>query len=259
MNDERIIHQIHREIDGEITEAEKEKLHRRLLKDQKAQRLYRELIQLNGMLCNARRIEPSLNLRKRIMNSVDAKRRAIPRRAFPLPSRIFKRFIRPEPKMAFAFAFGVSVGVLLLAMVLPKNGWHVRNVSGTIGLTEQTGFKTLEQTSCDLTEVRSTWTVKQSGNILTVEVQSKPSAETRMVLEFEETRMRFTGFQPMSQGKITLENRGNRIQTIQDGDAAYRLLFRRESADASTFRINVFQAGQEKYAHAFFLKQTPEK
>ena len=71
MIDQKYIELINHEIDGVITPKQKSMLDNYLKKNPQAEKLYQELIATSKIIDQIPAIEPSENLKKRIMNSID--------------------------------------------------------------------------------------------------------------------------------------------------------------------------------------------
>ena len=71
MIDRKYIELINYEIDGIITPEQRSQLQEYLLKNPKAKKLYQELTATNSMVNSMPEIEPTENLKKRVLNSIN--------------------------------------------------------------------------------------------------------------------------------------------------------------------------------------------
>ncbi|MCU0643870.1 MAG: hypothetical protein MUC94_06380 [bacterium] len=148
MIDEKYIELMNKEIDGVITKSEQERLHNYLSANSEAQKLYNDLRQTSELLSKIPRVEPSPNIKKYVMNSIDLNRYSKATKPGRLKALVSNLLIKPTPKLAYAFALGILVGILvysaLLENVISKRGTDVADFYGTIGIDEKAGFKTIQ-------------------------------------------------------------------------------------------------------------------
>jgi hypothetical protein len=135
MIDNKYLELMHKDIDKIITPAEKIRLENYLLNNPEAANLYNELIETENLLDTLPQTEPSENLKKRILNSIDynrySKTRTNPLRKFA--DSIFGR----KPGFALTFSLGLA-GILLIGLFISNPGLITtldqRDAAGTMGL-----------------------------------------------------------------------------------------------------------------------------
>jgi hypothetical protein len=136
MTDNKFLELVNKEIDGLITPQEKIKLDQFILNNPDAGKLYQELIETEKTLDLLLSNDPSENLRKNILNSIDLSRYSKPLK------KDFRKMITsfvPAPKMLITFSLGVVVCLIVLSAIFRTpdifSPFDSDDVSGTIGLS----------------------------------------------------------------------------------------------------------------------------
>ncbi len=137
MIDTKYLELIHKDIDKEITPAEKEMLVIYLKNNPDAEALYLELIETENLLSGVPDREPDENLKKRILNSIDYNRYAPKTKAPGFVSGLFRK---RKPGFILSFSLGLIAGIILLAALFSNpslvNIFDQKDISGTMGLAE---------------------------------------------------------------------------------------------------------------------------
>ena len=109
---------INKEIDGIITQKEKDKLHSYLTINLEAKTFYNQLLHTCNLLNKVVKVEPSPNMKKTIMNSIDVNRYPIQKRKATFKSSSSKLFSKINPRVAYAFVSGIIIGILMSTLFL---------------------------------------------------------------------------------------------------------------------------------------------
>jgi hypothetical protein len=183
MNTEKYIELIHKEIDGVISKREKARLDRILADNPEARKEYDQLTRTSEFLDQVGEIEPSENLKKRIMNSIDAKRYS-PARSESRVTRVRtalsgalsallpKRRSKLVP--AYVFALGMIAGVLLNTFLFQgltgRGGRFSPGIYGTMGVSNNDRFEPLETVIVDSHGVQGTVTLARAEQLTGLEI-----------------------------------------------------------------------------------------
>jgi hypothetical protein len=130
-----------RDLDGDLTEKEQQRLKTALRGSDAARREYDELKGLVKSLSSVKVVDPPPHLENRIRASLRGEERA----SNPFPSwlaRIREALDKPRPSMRFAavFAGGLVVGALLLLVLDgPVRSWNVSDTDAAGSLAVQVG------------------------------------------------------------------------------------------------------------------------
>jgi hypothetical protein len=115
MNKEQCIQLINAEIDGNISDHDKERLHKYLNQNPEMKQLYLQLINSQNILNRTADTEPPSDLKKTILSSIDENRYAVSKNGGLL--NFIKNCIvstRPVPKYAFSFSVGLVLGAFAI-------------------------------------------------------------------------------------------------------------------------------------------------
>jgi hypothetical protein len=258
MIDDYIIEFIHKEIDGSITQEEKERLRSYVAENPEAQKMVQEQIRTAKILNKIPVIEPPPSLKKRIMNSIDVNRYAVGESRTALKFLFSSRLSRINPKVAYSFVLGLVMGVLLV-LVLDTTQEYRRDPGdfiGTIGMHDKECFERLDHNPIDLPDLRGDLTLKRFNNIIAYEVNLSSMNEIELVLKFDPGFIRFHGFQPYTGTKIIVESGVNYIKTLNSEDIRYVLFFQRESHESTRFELTLLRSGIVQYERKIDLTAT---
>ncbi|MEJ2634789.1 MAG: hypothetical protein P8184_05800, partial [Calditrichia bacterium] len=209
MIEDRYIELMHQEIDGELSEKDCQRLRKYLQSNPDAQSFYQDLRRASILLSEIPEFEPSPNLKKHIMNSVDFKK--IPsQKQFSISfSRLRRFFTSPNPKLAYAFVVGIVIGFLLTSIFLGDfiqgNKIDISELYGTIGLKELENFSTLKSTPIDVSDIHGYIDVKQYRKIIVFKLALKSPRPFDAHLNYDPDFMKFTSFKPLSPSTVTLD------------------------------------------------------
>jgi len=257
MIDKKYIELMNKEIDGEITTIEQQRLHSYLSANPEAQKFHDELCQTSELLSKMPGVAPAPNIKKYVMNSIDLTRYSKATKPGRLKSLVANLLVKPSPKLAYAFALGILVGILvystLLENVIYKRGMDVTDFYGTIGVDEKAGFKTIQTIPIVLSEIDGTIAIKRLENIVVIEADLSTQQETEMRIEYDKTHLEFSHFSSGSRSKIAIDFGGNDVRASALGDMQYRLFFKAVVADGKPIVLKLFVAGKLVYTQNIAL------
>jgi len=257
MIDRKYIELMNKEIDGVITNTEQERLYSYLSANSEAQKLYNELRQTSELLSKIPRVEPSPNIKKYVMNSIDLNRYSKATKPGKLKSLVSNLLVKPLPKLAYAFALGILVGILvysaLLENVISKRGTDVTDFYGTVGINEQAGFTIIQNIPITLPEIKGFVSVKRLENIVVFETEVRTLKEMEIQFEYDESHLKFSHFSSSSQAKIFFDVSENYIRASFCGDIQYSLFFAEIAGDSKPIILKIFVAGELVYTQNISL------
>ena len=252
MIDEKYIELIHKEIDGIIQPGELGMLKAYLNENPEAQTLYRELQQTVQLLNQVEEIEPSLNLKERIMSSIDSNKSEAPRPQKATVSFMSRWFVKP----AYTFALGVIAGLLVYGLVvenmIQKHSPDTNGLYGTIGIDENMGSKKAEKVSVMLPEIKGTISMRQAENAVRLEANLTTPYECDIILEYDPSQIRFDGM-PMQGRYAVLENSDQFVRIKSSGQIQYKMYFTRLTQNPAPVTVKLFVSGTERYDHKFII------
>lgn len=152
MIDDKYLILINKEIDHTISKREKRKLDQYLETNPEALSFYNQIIKSEKLLDEIPDVEPSINLKKKILNSIDyslySAKHTHPSALHSL-SNIFSGSHR---KIAVSFALGLLLGIVVSVLIsyhIINGSNEVNNVYGTMGMTETKFVKSVELNTDD--------------------------------------------------------------------------------------------------------------
>ena len=257
MIDEKYIELINKEIDGEITSIEQERLNRYYSVNPEARKFHDELRQTSELLSEIPMVEPSPNIKKYVMNSIDLNRYSKATKPGKLESVISNLLVKPSPKLAYAFALGILVGILvysaLFENMISKRGMNVTDFYGTIRIDEQSGFRTVKEIPITLPEINGVISVQRLANIVVLEIDVRTLKEMEIQFEYDASHLKFSHFSSGSQSKISFVFRESYVQASFCGDIQFILFFTKIAAEDRTIRLKLFLAGDLCYTQNILL------
>jgi hypothetical protein len=249
MIEERYRILIHQEIDGEISEKDRIKLLKYLDGNPEAKSLYQNLEKTSDLLGTVPEIEPSPNLKKHILNSIDFRTTASEK---PFSSSLawrFKTFLtRPYPRLAYVLALGIIIGFLLTSIFLGnfirQTKIDISDLYGTIGLKDLENFSTVRTAPVDVSGIQGSVEVKEYRNVVAVKVSLKAQSLFDTHLNFDPELIQFTSLKPLSPSTITLKAGNNSIGAMQSHKIEYLFFFSKRTHDVPAVELMLVQEGE---------------
>jgi hypothetical protein len=255
MIDEKYMELINKAVSGEITPDEKVKLHRYLQTTPEAEKLYREMLQTADLLSSVGDVEPPPHLKTRIMNSVDFSRYEAreQRPVIGLLSRA--RHPRLSPRLAYSFALGVVVGLVVFSVFVTRPGERyptdIRHLYGTIGITEDTSFTSIERLPVSLEDVTGSIDLSRLGDVFVFDVSLRGLEKYDLLLVYDPHQVSFGGLKPHEGGQALLSAGRGYVETSGSGDCDLRLSFVKEKGSAASVDLKLMSSGELLLGHRF--------
>ncbi|MDZ7291755.1 MAG: hypothetical protein ONB44_16085 [candidate division KSB1 bacterium] len=255
MIEEKYIELINREIDGVNSPQDTAKLRDYLAQNAEAKQLYDELVATANLL---QAVEPSPNLKKRVMSSIRPDRYAVKERTFSWGSirNVAQAFFgapAPQLKYAYAFAFGLMAGVCIYALLSSTSNQQasldMRDLTGTMIWREATGkFERADSATADLDIGHASILVQYAASSVIAELNINTSQEVKAQLEFEENDLGFSAISMLNKETIpALSVNENSVQLINRGNNNYVIAFKDKAPIPSLLRFRLFAAGALLY------------
>jgi hypothetical protein len=241
MTEKQLLEAIHKEIDGELTEAEKARLREHLAHDAPAQRLHRDLKRMSAALAQIAPETPSANLKKRIMN-------AIPRNRYAPQSASFAKLFFPELKFqlkhAYIFLFGLAIGVVATTVVINETKpLNPAEVGGSLMNPSAEQPALLKQFNFNQKRLSGTIAIKTNSRFLFSEINLQSSAELDIRLEFETPQLEFNGANNLQTERMQLIREANLLQ-LRGATVSGALMFLRKTGAESSLRLMVLNGDE---------------
>jgi hypothetical protein len=255
MTEKKYIELINKEVDGLISDMEKHQLHEYLEKDLQAKNLFQETIKTSELLKQVTEVEPSPNLKKHILNSIELKSYAPKYTKKSVRSSISEWFTNLNPRMVYSFAAGVIIGLIIysvfLTTVIQEHPLDKTNFYGTIGIHENTNIRKLDQVAVEFPGLTGTINFYKFENNIWFEAKISNSDQFEMAFDFDQTKILFDSFKPLNQSNALIQNKANTLNIIINGDCHYLILFKQNSAEKAQIDLKLIKASEVLYNYNF--------
>ena len=250
MIDNKYIELMNREIDNVITGDEKIRLHEYLSSNQAAKEYYNELLLTNKYMNELPDENPSENLKKRILNSIDFSRYS-PK----IKSKISWGYLfNPKLKFAYTFAIGLIAGLIIYGVISNyTNNINFGDTYGTIGL-ENKNNAVLENLSLNYAELAGKIEVTRQENNFWLNIDLNSSQKYDLVVTYPDN-LKFENIQPEAESFFNCKIDKNLIKTSDSGSQHYSLLFSQNSLSSAELNVKITQLGKIIYNHNLKLEQ----
>jgi len=245
---EKIRDLINREIDGANSPKASARLHAYLKENPDARREYEELLALFRTLARIPKADPPDNLKKRILNAVEWKARAMRAKPHTETRGPDDRFAFTVKKYGFGFAFGFASAALvfvLWSVLKDKQAWlDVNQITGTL-TAEKSGPATdfRKEYRIDGKGV-VTGTIRWQGrrSLALLEIDLESSRETSATVEFDRGRTVFEGFRRRPSAALGLSAEDTRVRLAGIGRQHAVLVFRNTGAGPGPMPFRIASA-----------------
>jgi hypothetical protein len=255
MIDKKFLELIHKDIDKEITPPEKEMLGKYLKQNPEAEELHRELIEAEKLLDKLPEPEPSENLKKRILNSLDLNRYA------PNKKDNLFRVFAPRHKPRYAFSLVVVVGIILIGLFISNpnliTSFDQEEISGTMGIYSAKQIVALNVKNDDLNGLIEVFkgSDPEGSDLYRFGFSVKLSAADnyQLNIEYDPSYVTLKDIFSENESKFTTISRDGAVQISSVGDSFFSVLFSSE-VDAAYFNLMVSRQEINIYEKQVFVK-----
>ncbi len=241
MIDEKYIELMNLEIDQVITPDEKIRLHSYLSENKEAREYYDELLLTSDSLNQLPDHEPSENLKKQTINSIDFSKYSPKARHSSIRSYgwVFKF------RYAYTFAAGIIAGLFIYSLFTMGSGnINQDDISGTIGIISNA--KTIEEIPLNFPDMQGTITIKEQGESFWFSIYSNSSQPVDFVITYPD-QVKFENIKPGKSGDINLSSGKNYIKTTNSGSQQYSVMFTKSDITPSPLHFRLLQSGKTLY------------
>ncbi len=243
--DEHYIELINKEIDGLITSKEKVELSTYLQKNPEVIKLYEELRRTAELLEQTPEFEPSPNLKKRIINSLDFNRYlTTTTKSTHLKNWISRLFTTPKTRLAYVFATGIILGffIHLLFFTDQTNQLALRekDLYGTMGISEKDNFKLVDKIPVDFPDISGTIEIRQFDYFITLTIILFSQNQYELSVKYDYPATNFVGIKPSQMQEFVFQGRAEILRITHNRKTDYTLLFQRSVDHNPLFEMKIF-------------------
>lgn len=248
MIDEKYIELMNLEIDQVITPDQKSKLHSYLSENKEAREYYDELLSASGSLNQIQDKEPSENLKKRIMNSID----------FGLYAPVHKQSRIAWLGTAFKFRYisifaaGLLAGIFIYSLFTNPVPVNEDEITGTIGVSTES--KTIEEIPLNYQGIQGNIIIAEQGEKFWFNISSNSAQPVDFIINYPD-KVQLENIKPEMQGDLKISGSYNSIKTTNSGSQQYSIVFTTGNIASSLLGLKVMQSGKTLYEREITLKR----
>jgi hypothetical protein len=248
--DKKYVELINKEIDHLTTSDEKVELQKYLQANKAAKDYFDGLNLTNDYLDRLPDQEPSENLKKQIVNSIDFNRYS------PKPKKqsAWGFLFAPKFRLAFTFAFGLIVGIIIYAaLVNNSNTVNIDDIYGTIGINND-GANTISELPLNFSDITGNIELKGIDRNFWFNLDLNSKQDFDIVISYP-AGVKFDNLRLGTAKNIEVSKGQNFIKTTNSGVQKYSLLFTQNGSEPSNIKIQIIQSGNTVYDHNLLIKQ----
>ncbi len=205
------------------------------------------MIRTAGLLNNIDEVEPSINLKKQIFNSIDTNLYKDETKKSERKSVISILFPSPKYRLAFAFATGIAAGLLIYSTLLvnfhQQQQINITDLYGTIGVNEKVAYENLEIIPVESSEIMGDIKVNRAENIILFEIDLRTSDDFEFLIEYKPDQLSFNNFIPLISNKYLIDNGENYVRTLCSGDNKFAVTFNSFTDNLKNVNVKLIFSG----------------
>lgn len=247
MVNDKIIDLIHRDLDGTISDSDREALQKHLKADEEARRMHADLAQMHRTLADMPRVEPPPAIRDHVLRQIGPRwksvRQASPRRGLSeVFGSIIERF-RVQP--AIPFAVGIVAGALLLIPIAGQigdgNGITGSQVAGTIIWDgPEPELESVGTREFNTGAVRGTLSTSRTDGAVVAELVVIASGDpVNIEFTYDPWDVAFQGIASLRKPASYVSADGDLVRLTHSGENLYRLAFADYPDKIATINVKI--------------------
>jgi len=231
---------INKDIDKVISVNEKRKLDLYLKRNPEANSLYKALFRTEELLDRLPDNEPSENLKKRILNSIDYNRYTVKSKKDLILEFVNNLFDNRKIKYALTFTFGLIFGFMLFLIIFNQSNFEnilqERNIFGTIGTADNEILKTFNVNSEDIDgQIK----IKKGINYLDFNISLNSSKPFSIQIKCDPKNKIFNKFSVIRADDLKLEKKSNLFKIEILNNHPFTLLFPTKEVTKAKFTLKI--------------------
>ena len=243
MIDKKYIELMNKEMDNSISKDEKVALHNYLSNNNDAKEYYNELRLTNDYLDALPDPDPSENLKKYIVNSIDFSRYSTSDNR----KNFWDFLYLPKFKYAYIFTAGIIAGIIILSIYTNTFNYkdNDNSTSGTIGV-ENIKSELIKEIPLKFSDISGKIELLKAGNNFSVNANFNSAQKFDFVIKYGND-VEFQSVNPKSVSNIEFSNGENSIKTTSEGVQQYRFLFSKRGDKVSSIHIQLIKSDNIVY------------
>jgi hypothetical protein len=250
---QQYIELINKDIDKIISASEKKILEKYLIQNEEAKILHKELLRTEELLDTLPENEPSKNLKKRILNSIDYNLYQSKKSKSFIPENVLNIFFGSKIKTAMSFGLVIiTAGILFSAIFFNsyyKNLFNKKNTFATIGFPE-TDF--LESVEINTANISGEIIISKGINFYQFDIDINSTEKYKLQIQFDPKNISLKDY-PLS-NNISVNKNSSAIEFTNSSTLPYKILFSTNNISLDNFFIKIFRDEDIVFEKELFLK-----
>jgi hypothetical protein len=245
---------IHKEIDGIISPSEKQELDAALKENPELQQLKQELKHTSEILKQVSPLEPSPNLKKKIINAIDFSRYSPRTESMDWLSKLTGWIWTPRFRLAYAALAGMVIG-MIISLLLIRSPFSnqpipISELYGTIGISDK-NYKTLNEFTINLEGINGLVKLNSYRDMVWAELKLATNQPSEIHFNYTERRLSFKAWRPIDEGRLILETDKNLVKILSEKQCHCLVLFRKSTNNFYPLTLHIMQSGKTVFTKNF--------
>jgi len=253
MIEKKYIELINKDIDREITPKEKAILEEYLNSNSEAKNLYEELCTTESFLDKLPDKDPTVNLKKNILNSIDKNRYSKVKKYSPKKGIVQQIIFQTKYKIAFSFTLGIIAGLLIYAYFFTNpHAINNNDIYGTIGLNNA---EMIESIPVKTLNILGKVNIKRADNNLRLDFDLNSPEQYDLTLKYNTDKVKFENISLSNKNKIKLDAENSLIKLSDSGIHKYQMLFSLKNEVPVNFNLQISRTGNKVFEQEITIKE----
>jgi hypothetical protein len=254
MEKKKYIELMNKDIDKTITFSEKEELNQYLTENPDANILYNELLKTENLLDKLPEGEPSINLKKKILNSIDYSLYSTKQNKPKLLNYISAIISGTRTKLAVSFAVGLVAGIIILTVIFYDSSFNnqpeINKTYGTMGLNNA---NVVESVTVNTNDISGKIDISKGTNLYGFNVNLNSLKKYNLQIEYNPKNVIFDNFSLANLDYVQIDKGVGYIHISGSETPSYSLTFSTKGSIPDKFTIKIFSSEKKLFVQEIFL------
>jgi hypothetical protein len=252
MEKKKYIELMNKDIDKTITSSEKDDLNQYLTENPDANIIYNDLLKTENLLDKLPEGEPSINLKKKILNSIDYNLYSNKKKQSSLLNYLSAIFSGVKTKLAVSFAVGFAAGVIILTIIFYKTSFNnqqdVNKTYGTMGLAN-----VVESVTVNTNDISGKIDISKGTNQYGFNVNLNSLKKYNLQIDYNPKNVIFDNFSLKNLDYVQIDKGIGYIHISGSETPSYSLTFSTKGSIPDKFTIKIFSGEKILFVQEIFL------
>jgi hypothetical protein len=241
MNESEILRTINKQIDGEITQTEKETLDQILNSDEEIRQQFENMQKTIDAVENIPEIDPPASLTNDILSKIDPHRYQKPDPLWQRLSVAISDFIAPRRRVAMAFVSGLVIGGCCIGLFSNYESISTTDLTGTIGADQGNNIQHYTMQSAI---IKGEFSLEKLPSGLICQAKVNTEQPFVMQIEFDSPGYYLVEYESVSGEPVFIQSASGQIQLTANSGTELKLIF--NGKDARDEKLSLIITSQEE-------------